>query len=149
MPRPRKEPGDKSRFAKRLDQLIGNGSIVEFAEKCGVKEYTIRRLRQGSGKKAGREILNSIATTTGCNLEWLLNGIGDPYSKPDTPDPRDNPSAAYEEASCLLAELHGRVVKAHPHRRQDWARALFLLASRFEKCLQDTESAPDNLNKPA
>lgn len=87
-------------FSDRLQELIGDSTVSEFARRVGLGESLIRKYLKGSEPTLSRA--RQIAEATHCSLEWLASGEGDPYHQADVVD-----MAALQTALRLIAEEPG------------------------------------------
>lgn len=84
-------------FSDRLLELIGDGTVSEFARRVGLGESLIRKYLKGSEPTLSRA--RQIAEATQCSLEWLASGEGDPYHQADVVD-----LSALKSALNIIAE---------------------------------------------
>ena len=71
-------------FSDRLQELIGDSTVSEFARRVGLGESLVRKYLKGSEPTLSRA--RQIAEATHCSLEWLASGEGDPYHQADVVD---------------------------------------------------------------
>lgn len=65
-------------FSERLKELIGELSLLAFANKCGLRENSIRQYLNGG--TPGIDKAEAIAAAMGVNLDWLITGKGAKYA---------------------------------------------------------------------
>jgi len=66
---------ERSRFCRRIEVLIGKGSIRAFARRAGISERTLRKYLAGESEPT-RPVLIRIATAGRVNIHWLATGDG-------------------------------------------------------------------------
>jgi len=59
-----------------LRQLVGEDSILHFAQQVGIPDITLRKYLDGVQPTADNR---HLAAATGVNLNWILTGQGSPY----------------------------------------------------------------------
>jgi len=62
-------------FDKRLKELVGEGSVSAFAQKCGLTESLVRRYLSGDSLPV-IDVLATFADVLRVNVEWLATGNG-------------------------------------------------------------------------
>ncbi|MDX2272195.1 MAG: helix-turn-helix transcriptional regulator [Cyanobacteriota bacterium] len=67
-------------FPERLKVLMQEGSLAEFAERCGVSASLLHKYLKGS--VPGLDKLVLIAQASQCSLDWLATGEGLPPGSP-------------------------------------------------------------------
>jgi len=63
-------------FHQRLVKLIGREQPFSWAARIGISKGAFSRIWH-EGTMPGTELLCKIQQSTGCSLDWLINGIGD------------------------------------------------------------------------
>jgi len=61
----------------RLRQIMGEGTILHFAQRAGIPDSSLRKYLDGAQPTADRLVV--LAEQTGVNLHWLLTGQGSQY----------------------------------------------------------------------
>ena len=61
-------------LADRLKVLIGAGSVLSFAQKCGIGESSIRKYLDG--RVPSLDTAEKMASSAGVSLQWLATGEG-------------------------------------------------------------------------
>jgi len=68
-------------FANRVESLRKEGESFEtFCPRVGVSYNNLRRWKRGE-HDVNKKLAEVVARRTGCNLEWLLTGKGQPYEE--------------------------------------------------------------------
>ncbi len=62
-------------LSERVKELIGNEPLIAFAQKCGVKESTLRNIIK-SAASPRTDNLVAIADAANVSIEWLATGRG-------------------------------------------------------------------------
>ncbi|MDX2270424.1 MAG: helix-turn-helix transcriptional regulator [Cyanobacteriota bacterium] len=75
-------------FRYRLRQIMGEGTILHFAQSIGFPDSSLRKYLDGAQPTA--EKLAILAERTGVNLNWLLTGKGSQYVESE-PEPETDP----------------------------------------------------------
>ena len=70
---------DNRRMGDRLEIVVGDDDVAEFAAKAGLDEVTLRRYI--AGRKPTLSHLKAIAAVHGASLEWLATGDGSVYAE--------------------------------------------------------------------
>jgi phage repressor protein C with HTH and peptisase S24 domain len=65
----------------RLRQIMGESTILHFAQKVGIPDSSLRKYLNGSQPTADK--LVAISKATGVNVQWLLTGQGSPSLETD------------------------------------------------------------------
>lgn len=75
-------------FKDRLSKLFPNDTLTTIASKIGMTQAGLFKVfNKNSLPKA--ETLLKINELTGCDIKWLMTGIGNPYQQLNTPNPAD------------------------------------------------------------
>jgi len=69
---------DATELGKRIRELRAGTTQQVFAKKLGIPYQNLGEYERGVTQPGAKNLLN-IAAVTGCNLNWLLAGQGDPY----------------------------------------------------------------------
>tara|TARA_B100001939_G_scaffold182605_1_gene157314 strand:+ start:333 stop:1049 length:717 start_codon:yes stop_codon:yes gene_type:complete len=125
--------GNSDQFSDRLKLLIGKDSVNSFAQKCGVKEGSIRQYLAGS--LPGIDKAAAIADATGVSLEWLVRGEG-PMMRNQSSHATEGDyvyidNHAVEASAGSGAEIDEELIISKMAFRRDWLRKRGLNPNRL------------------
>ncbi len=73
-------------LAERIQYLVKQHGRVPLATHAGFSYRMLVRYQKGTATPGGK-MLAGIVQYTGCNSDWLLLGVGEPYTAPDVDAP--------------------------------------------------------------
>lgn len=94
-------------FWERMEQLIGKEEPFSWVARIGIKKSTFQSARE-RGTKPLRGTLSTWADLIGCNPDWLMDGIGQPFGQSQSQtqtqvtETLSNPPASPEQGKILL-----------------------------------------------
>lgn len=155
-------------IADRLVELMGTGSVLGFAKRCGVPATTMRQYLAGSVPSADKAA--QIAERTGVSLIWLINGTGPKVGEPaeivsrgSAPDPElfgrvvDRIARVHRDESVRLADVDLGRMAAERYAEiidlagdpDEWPALLDLIGTRVRRAIRAAAADPMNVKREA
>ena len=109
-------------FSERLRYLIDLKKInpANLAYGVGVDRSRVSMWMKGKTKAPQRKTLQKLADFFGCNINWLADGEGDPFSnqtKPNQVTMTQNIGKVTGSVSTIHGEFSGNINIGHPEKR--------------------------------